>query len=86
MKQRNSVANTKELIGMINEDRFTEVKQHLGSVLPLMKAAELPGGGRSISCGNCGACQYSTNNDLLCHIGFKMQEPAWSNCAGCELK
>ena len=82
MDKRNSVANTKEIIDMINEDRFAEAKQHLKSVLALVEAAELVGRGRDIRCVNCGVWEDSTGGV----IEFKIDEPAWSNCAGCELK
>ena len=81
---RNSVASTKELIYMISEDRFTEAKQHLESILPLVEAAALPGGGRDIMCGNCGVWEDSTEDRRF--IEFQIHQPAWSNCAGCELK
>ena len=84
MNKINSVANTNELIDMTSEDRFTEAKQLLGSVLPLVEAAALPGGKRCIKCGNCDAWECSTEDGRF--IEFEMDEPAWSNCAGCELK
>ena len=84
MNKINSLANTEELIDMISEDRYTEAKQHLGSVLPLVEAAALPGGGRQIECGNCRAYEHSTTDERF--IEFQIDEPDWSNCAGCELK
>ena len=78
----NSGANTEALIAMINEDRFIEEKQHLVSVLPLVKAVELPGGGREIICDNCGAAEHSLEDE----IELEIFEPAWSICAGCAVK
>ena len=80
--KRNSVANTKELIDLINGDSLIEAKQHLMKVLDIVEAAELPGGGRDIECDNCDAEQYSIDERMFLEI----DEPAWSNCAGCELK
>ena len=79
----NSVENTETLIGMIDEDRFIEAKQHLGRVLPLVKAAELPGGGGDIRCRNCFAHQSPVGNEICC---IWMLEPKWSNCAGCRFE
>ena len=59
LPKTNSRKNTETLIAMINEDRFVAEKLYLVSVLPLVKAAELPGGGRDIRCGNCGAMEES---------------------------
>ena len=82
-RKRNSVANTKEVIAMINEDSLIKVKQHLGTVLALLEAAELPGYGRIITCGNCSAGEDSTGELMM---SLWMSEPDWSNCAGCLLK
>ena len=84
LQKKNSVANTETLIGMINKDRFIGEKQHLVRVLPLLKAAALPGGGRNIECDNCGARQDSFDNGF--GILLWMKEPALSNCDGCLLK
>ena len=60
LPKTNSGANIEIIIAMMNEDRFTAVKQHLVNVLPLVKAAALPGGGRNIRrCGNCSSSEYS---------------------------
>ena len=80
--KRYIVAVTTKLIAMIIGDSLIEAKQHLRSVLALVEATEFPGGGRDIMCGTCGASQRSTEDALL----LMMNEPAWSNCAGCELK
>ena len=79
LQKPNSVADTETLIAMINGDRFAAAKQYLVNVLPLLKAAELPGGGRMITCNNCGAGEFSIHDE----ISFYMNEAAWSNCAGC---
>ena len=84
--KRNSAANTKELINMISGDSLIEVKQHLRKVLTLVEATELPGGGRDITCGYCGAEQRSIIYEGGEYMFFKTFEPRWSNCAGCELK
>ena len=76
------MANTKELIGLINRNSLIEVKQHLEKVLALVEAAALPGGGRDIWCGNCDAVQRSWDEQMM----FWIHEPSWSNCAHCELK
>ena len=81
IEKRNSVANTKELIDMINEDSLIEAKQHLGKVLALVEAAELPGVERSISCDNCNAFQQSYCERML----FMIREPTCSDCDGCAL-
>ena len=82
--KRNSVANTEELINMImiNGDSLIEAKQHLGKVLALVEAAELPGSERDVECGNCYAAQ-SWNDERMVFI---MNVPDWSDCAGCVLK
>ena len=80
--KRNNVANTRELIDMINVDSLIEAKQHLGKVSALMEAAELPGGGRDIRCNHCEARQCSDDEVMVLWI----HEPNWSNCASCELK
>ena len=80
--KRNSVANTKEFVDLIDGDSIVETKQHLTSVLALVEAAELQGGGRSIMCGNCYSYQVSSDERLVLGIN----EPDWFNCAGCELK
>ena len=77
----NSGAKTETMIAMINEDRFVAAKQYLMSVLPLVKAVELPGGGREIYCDNCRAMELSLGDLIL----LEVNEPAWSNCAGCAL-
>ena len=74
-------ANTEALIAMINEDRFIDTKQYLVNVLPLVKAVELRGGGIN-QCDNCGADEMSSGD----RIRLEMDEPAWSNCAGCTMK
>ena len=78
----NSGVNTETLIDMINEDRFIEAKQHLGRVLPLVRAAELSGGEEDIWCGNCNSNQESTGDGIY----LLMEESAWSNCADCRFK
>ena len=80
--KRNSVANIEEMIDMLDEERFIEAKQHLGSVLSLVDAAELSGGGRDIHCDNCGAWKRSTFAGIM----FCMEYPDWTDCTGCELK
>ena len=74
------MANTKELIDMMNVDSLTEAKQHLEKVLALVEAAPLPG--REIRCHDCGAGQRSSDAEMV----LLMFEPRWSNCAGCVLK
>ena len=87
MNKRNSVENTKELFDSINDNRFTEVKQLLGSVLPLVQAADLPGGGRDVRlrCDNCLSSGYLTPRPGTL-VELDIEEPAWSNCADCVLK
>ena len=83
--KRNIVAKTKELTdmaAMINGDSVIEAKQHLGSVLAVAVAAELPGGWRDIRCRHCGAEQSLRDKEMV----FVIIEPAWSNCAGCVMK
>ena len=82
--KRNSVTNTKELTAMIDGDSLAGAKQHLESVLALVEAAALPGGGRDITCDNpyCRAKQYSEDEQMVLFI----HEPSWSKCAGCVLK
>ena len=82
LPKANSGTDTETLIAMINEDRFVAAKQYLVSVLPMVKAAELSGGGRSIFCDNCGAMEKS-DGDI---IEIEVDEPDWSNCAGCAVK
>ena len=82
LSKTNSGANIETMIAMINEDRFVAEKEYLVNVLPLVKAAELPGGGRDIVCEECHAIEYSVEDDM----SFYMSEPDWSDCAGCELK
>ena len=72
----------KTLISKFNKDRLKEEKQHLVSVLPLVKAAELPGSGRRVLCGQCGAVESSIGNQIWIWI----KEPDWSNCSDCLLK
>ena len=93
LQKKNSGANTETLIGMINEDRFMEAKQHLGKLLPMVKAAELSGRGSFISCPNCDAhkeinlqVMYLQKMYLQDEIYLLMFEPAWSNCAGCRVE
>ena len=82
--KRNIVANIKELIDMINGDSLLHIsKQHLRKVLALLEATELAGGWRDIDCNNCGS-QLDGAGDLRALI--EIDEPAWSNCSGCELK
>ena len=78
------MANTKELIAMINGDSLLEAKQHLGKLL----AAALPDGGRDpdIMCCNCGAWQRMNWGSGEKRTQLLMFEPRWSNCADCELK
>ena len=59
-----------------------EEKQYFGIVLPLLKSAELPGGGGNIFCDNCGTAQLLTGNG----IKLWMDESDWSNCDGCLLE
>ena len=80
--KRNGVANVKELIDMINGESLIEAKQHLGSVLSLVEAAELSRRGRDIRCDDCGSEQYSMDGRMLLFI----DEPTWSDCDGCEFK
>ena len=82
LSKTSSVADTETLIAMINGDRFATTKQHLVNVLPLVKAAELAGGGRHDWCENCNAFESSRGDT----ISLVMEEPAWSNCADCDLK
>ena len=74
--KRNSVANTEELLDMISGDSLIEAKQLLETV------SAFPGGGRDIECDNCGAKEFSSDE----RIELFIDEPDWSNCAGCELK
>ena len=84
---KNSVADIKELIGMMNEDRFAEEKQHLGNVLAILEAAKLPGGERvTISCNNCLALKNWQLYDDRTVLVFLMGEPAWSKCTDCVVK
>ena len=80
--KRNSVANTDEFVDILNGGSLMEAKQHLGSFLALAEAAALPGGGGKTTCGNCGAVQHSSDVGMMLVIN----EPRWSDCAGCELK
>ena len=98
---RNSVANTKELIDMINVDSLMKAKQHLGSLLAVVEAAELAGFGSSrVGSGNY---EYCCNNKCISHsikcancaalqqsnderLIIVISEPSWSNCVGCALK
>ena len=80
--KRNSVAIIKELIDMTSGDSLIEAKQHLGNVLALVEAAALLDVAREITCDNCYAWLNSNDEGILSEI----IEPAWSNCAGCELK
>ena len=57
-----SGVNIETMIAMMNEDRFAAAKQLLVSVLPLVKAAELRGGGRNIGCNNCYALEGSLDD------------------------
>ena len=79
----NGSRNTETMISMINGDRFLAPKQCLVNALPLVKAAELRGGWRNNMCGNCWSQEGSVGSDRL---RLQIEEPAWSNCAGCELK
>ena len=82
LEKVNSGANTEALIGMINEDRFIETKQHLVKVLPLVKVIELQDEDlASFFCENCGSSKVSLNVRIL----LTMIEPVWSNCASCAL-
>ena len=76
------MANTEELIDMINEDSLTEAKQHLGKIRALVEAPALPCGGMAIKCNNCGASQGSS--DVV--LWLEIEEPRWSNCAACVLR
>ena len=80
LEKINSQSNTESLIALINEDRFLEERQYLVNVLPHVKAVELRNG--EIECENCGAFEYLIGSQ----IQLWMQEPAWSNCAGCACK
>ena len=82
LEKINSTSNIEKLIDMINGERFIGRKQDLLSVLPLVKAAEFLSAGRDIICSNCGAEEWSTDRKIFLEIN----EPAWSNCADCELK
>ena len=73
------MTNTKELIDIINADSLVEVKQHLGNVLALLGATELPG---ARFCDDFHACQHW--GDKL--IELYIVEPDWSDCTGCQLK
>ena len=76
----NRVANTGILIVMKNGDRFIATKQYLVSVLPLVKPAELTGGGRWIKCLNCGLRKDCLGNNT---IWLRMKKKTdWFNCAG----
>ena len=88
INKRNSVANTKELIAMINADSLIEAKQCLGKLLVLVEAEALRGGGREIRCGNCNAGQYSNSiiDPMDERMTFCINEPDWSNCADCAFK
>ena len=80
---RNSVANTKELIDMINGDSLMEAKQYLGSMLTLIEAAEGNEAESDTMCGNCGSGLILTDDERIILV---LEEPSWSNCVGCELK
>ena len=80
--KRYNVAVTKKLIAMIIGDSLIEAQQHLRSILALVEAAELPGGGREITCGNCQSQQGSDEEKMI----LRIDEPSWSNCVDCELK
>ena len=83
IQNKNGLVNTtKTFISMINGDRFARAKQHLVRVLKIVKATELSGGGERIMCENCFARHYSYSAE----IHLYMEEPTWSNCAGCRLK
>ena len=82
--KKNSVANIRELIGMINEDSLKEAKQHLLRVLPLEEAAPLPEHyfrhtGMHARCDNCGA----RHQTCFRQIQLWIYESRWSSCAGC---
>ena len=84
---KNSVADTKELIGMMNEDRFAEEKQHLGNVLAILEATKLPSGERdAFSCNNCLALKNWHFYDDRIELVFLMCEPNWSKCVDCVVK
>ena len=79
LRKKNSGANIKVLIAMINQDRFTAEKQHLMQLIPLVKAAESQDLNRVVQCDNCFASALSTDNQIM----LWLEEPAWFNCAGC---
>ena len=79
--KKNSGAITEKMIAMINGDRFVAEKKLLESVLPLVKAAELIEDD-FFHCPNCDTALRS----FVDVISISMDEPFWSNCAGCALK
>ena len=81
--KRNSLADTKELIGMINdEDPIIEARDHLEDIVPLLEAAELSGGMREIVCRNCLGSQEVTDDELM----ITVYQPDWFYCRSCKLK
>ena len=80
-EKRNIVANTEEIIAMIIGDSLLETKLHLGNFLAVVKAAALQGGGRDILCDNCQAALFLCDEKIFLWV----YEPAWTNCADCEL-
>ena len=84
-KISNMRANFDTMIAMISQDRFAETKQYLARLLPVVTNALSRDGRRWVECGSCGSIGGDSMFDfnLIC---FLMEEPAWSNCAGCALK
>ena len=65
IEKRNSVANTKDLINMINGDSLREAKQHLEKVLALVEAEDFQGGVWNIRCDHCSVVKTNPSKELM---------------------
>ena len=82
--RENSVAKTKQVIEMIDEDdSLLECKQHLvNKILPLVEKREIPESEEFL---NCESCESFIFNDAFT-LELWLEYPAHSNCANCMLK
>ena len=87
LKKINGGATIEKLYGMIHKVEDKQLTRCLENLLPLVKAAELPGGGRDIQCWfnhgyTCGGRERSGGD----YISIYVNEPRWFYCEGCVLK
>ena len=83
LPRTNCGADIETLIAMINGDRFVAEKQHLVSILSLIKDGDFPRTGRKHRCDDCLA---TVGQSFDKRMWFAMDEPEWSDCVGCEFK